>query len=48
MSVLWFIMMLVAFTNGIKIDDISFLMLAILYVGDCILVRNRKANDETD
>lgn len=48
MSVLWFIMILLAFKNGIKIDDISFLILAIFYVGDCILVRNRKANDETD
>ena len=48
MSVLWFIMILLAFKNGIKIDDISFLILAIFYVGDCILVRNRKVNDETD
>ena len=48
MYVLWFIMILFAFTNGIKIDDISFLMLVILYVGDCILMRNRRANDETD
>ena len=40
MSVLWFIMILLAFKNRIKIDDISFLILAIFYVGDCILMRS--------
>lgn len=40
MSVIWFIMMFLAVKNGIKIDDISFLMLAIFYVGDCILMKS--------
>ena len=40
-------MILLAFKNGIKIDDISFLILAIFYVGDCILVRNRRVIDMT-
>lgn len=40
MSVIWFIMMFLAYENEIKIDDISFLMLAIFYVGDCILMKS--------
>ncbi len=48
MSAIWFIIMFFAWGNGVEIDDASCLMLAIFYVGDCILMRNRRANDETD
>lgn len=45
MSVVWFIIMFFAWGNGAKIDDVSCLMLAIFYVGDCVLMRNRRSND---
>ena len=34
-----------AWGNGVEIDDASYLMFAIFYVGDCILMQNRRAND---
>lgn len=45
MSVVWFIILFYAWSQGIKVDDMSYLMIAIFYVGDCILMRNRRAND---
>ncbi len=49
MSVVWFIFLFLAWKNGVEINDASYLMIAIFYVGDCILMRNRRANDgETD
>lgn len=40
MSILWFIILSIAWSNGIKIDNISFMMISIFYIGDCILMRN--------
>lgn len=48
MSVVWFIILFLAWKNGIEIDDMSFLMIAIFYVGDCVFMRSRRADDETD
>lgn len=48
MSAVWFIILFLAWGNGIEIDGMSYLMLAIFYVGDCILMQKRRANDETD
>nr|DAZ72095.1 MAG TPA: hypothetical protein [Caudoviricetes sp.] len=45
MSAVWFIILFLAFGNGIKIDDMSYMMIAIFYVGDCILMQNRRLND---
>ncbi len=45
MSVIWFIVLFLAWGNGVEIDDMSYLMLAIFYVGDCILMQNRRASD---
>lgn len=45
MSAVWFIILFYAHGRGVEIDDIMFLMIAIFYVGDCILMRNRRAND---
>lgn len=45
MSLLWFVILSIAWGKGIEIDNISFMMIAIFYVGDCILMRNRRAND---
>ena len=45
MSVVWFMILFCAWSQGIKVDDMLCLMLAIFYVGDCILMRNRRAND---
>jgi len=45
MSTIWFIVLFLAWENGVEIDDASYLMFAIFYVGDCILMQNRRAND---
>ncbi len=45
MSLLWFVILSIACGKGIEIDNISFMMIAIFYVGDCILMRNGRAND---
>lgn len=45
MSAVWFIILFLAWGNGIKIDDMSYMMIAIFYVGDCILMQNRRLND---
>lgn len=45
MSVVWFIFLFLAWLNGADVDNASFLMIAIFYVGDCILMQNRRAND---
>lgn len=45
MSVLWFIFLAYARCQGVEIDNITFLMIAIFYVGDCILIHNRRTND---
>lgn len=41
MSVLWFIFLAYAHSKGAEVDNITFLMIAIFYVGDCILIKNR-------
>lgn len=45
MSVVWFIFLVLAWLNGAEVDNASFLMIAIFYVGDCISMQNRRAND---
>lgn len=45
MSAVWFIILFIAWENGIEIDNMSFMMIAIFYVGDCILMQNRRVND---
>lgn len=48
MSAVWFIILFYAHGRGVEIDDIMFLMIAIFYVGDCILIHNRRTNNEVD
>lgn len=46
MSVLWFIILSIAWHIGIKIDDISIMMISIFYIGDCILILKGGRNNE--
>lgn len=39
MSVLWFVFLVYAHSKGVEIDNITFLMVAIFYVGYCILIK---------
>ena len=39
MSAVWFIILFYAHGSGVEIDNITFLMVAIFYVGDCILIK---------
>lgn len=48
MSAIWFIVLFLAWENGVEIDDASYLMLAIFYVGDCILMRTEGRNGKAD
>ena len=47
MSIVYFIILVYAWSNGIEITDMEFMMCSIFYIGDCILIRrgNRRAND---
>lgn len=48
MSAIWFIVLFLAWENGAEIDDASYLMFAIFYVGDCILMRTGGRNGKAD
>ena len=48
MSAIWFVILFLAWGNGTGIDDASYLMLAIFYVGDCILMRTGGKNGKAD
>lgn len=39
MSVLWYVFLVYAHSKGIEADNITLLMVAIFYVGDCILIK---------
>lgn len=45
MSLLWFVFLLFAWDKGAEISDLELVMVSIFYVGDCILMRNRKVKD---
>ena len=36
MSIIFFLLMAVAYKNGVEINDISFIFLGLLYIGDCV------------
>lgn len=42
MSLLWFVLLLFTWKNGAEISDLELVMISIFYVGDCILMRNRR------
>lgn len=48
MSAIWFIVLFLAWENGVEIDDASYLMFAIFCVGDCILMRTGGRNGKAD
>lgn len=48
MSAIWFIVLFLAWENGVEIDDASYLMFAFFYVGDCILMRTGGRNGKAD
>ena len=39
MSLIWFIILLLAYGNGVKIDDFAMCMVAIFYIEDCVLMK---------
>ena len=47
MSILWFIFLLYIGSKGIEIGNTAGIMLALFYVGDCVLIKKgkRRAND---
>lgn len=42
MSVLWFIFIVIELFKGIDISDMNFMMIGLFYIGDCILLTNRR------
>lgn len=42
MSIIWFVILSIAYSNGADIDNIAVCMVAIFYIGDCILLKNKK------
>lgn len=48
MSLLWFVLIIYCGFNGAEITDLNLLMVAVFYIGDCILlktVREEKDNE---
>nr|DAU77526.1 MAG TPA: hypothetical protein [Caudoviricetes sp.] len=41
MSIVWFAILMCAWRAGIEIDEASWMMIAIFYVGDCILLQRK-------
>lgn len=41
MSILWFVLMVVAYNNGIEITPVDFITVPIFYIGDTILFTRR-------
>ncbi len=42
MSILWFMFMMFCYGSGAKVTDMNFMMIALFYIGDCILLTNRR------
>lgn len=38
MSIIWFVFLMYCYGKGIELSDLNTLMIAIFYIGDCILV----------
>lgn len=41
MSLIFFMKLCEAYSSGAVIDDVAFVLLGLLYLGDCILIRGR-------
>ena len=41
MSVLWFICCTIGWANNLDITDMNFMMIALFYIGDCILITRK-------
>lgn len=44
LSVLWFIFLMYGYGNGMDISDLNLLMIAVFYIGDCILLTRKRDN----
>ena len=42
MSVLWFICCTIGWVNNLNITDMNFMMIALFYIGDCILIAQKR------
>lgn len=42
MSILWFMFMMFCYGSGAKVTDLNLLMVPVFYIGDCILLTNRR------
>ena len=42
MSILWFVFMMFCYGSGAKVTDLNLLMVPVFYIGDCILLTNRR------
>lgn len=42
LSILWFIFLMYGYGNGMDVSDLNLLMIPIFYIGDCILLTNRR------
>lgn len=42
MSILWFMFIMFCYGSGAKVTDLNLLMVPVFYIGDCILLTNRR------
>ena len=42
MSLIWFLFLAWIYQQGIEVSEVAFLMIAIFYIGDCVLLSDRK------
>ena len=42
MSILWFMFMMFYYGSGAKVTDLNLLMTPVFYIGDCVLLTNRR------
>lgn len=42
MSILWFMFIMFGYGSGAKVTDLNLLMVPVFYIGDCILLTNRR------
>lgn len=42
MSILWFMFIMFCHGSGAKVTDLNLLMVPVFYIGDCILLTNRR------
>jgi hypothetical protein len=42
MSILWFMFIMFCYGSRAKVTDLNLLMVPVFYIGDCILLTNRR------